>query len=206
MTSPIHVAAGTFFATIGSFVITKDVVRILFVSIVFHLDARRVSLDSSKSETPLRDIGFPADNSPVALLHRDNRADRNFREKFASSVFRQSDASVGYWMIRDVASVHSKIKTTQSHEIWHLDMIDGGTMVALLVCNHKFAPFCRITRSAGRTLRAIHRHAILNQGHPLQGERNFNPQPIWRWPAAEKNLCGVPVACFRRNIQRRHLV
>src|ERR1041385_1251246 len=100
---------------------------------------------------------------------------------------------MGYWMIRDVAGVHSKIETAQSHEIWHLDMIDSGTMIALLVCNHKFAPFCRITWSTGRTLRAIHRHAILNERDTLQGERNFNPQPVRRWPAAEKNLCGAPV-------------
>src|SRR5438128_2647729 len=85
-------------------------------------------------------------------------------------------------------------------------MVNGGTMVSFLIGDHKFAPFRRITWSASRTLRAIHGHTILNEGHPLQSERNFEAQSIRRWPAAEKNLCRAPVTCFCGNIQGRHFV
>src|SRR5216117_695226 len=115
---------------------------------------------------PFRDVGIWPGNSPVALLHADKRADRNFREEFASSVLGQSDAAVRRRMIRHVPRVHSKIETTQSHEIRHVHMVDRGTMVSFLVGDHKFAPFRRITWSASRTLRAIHRHAVLKEGDP----------------------------------------
>src|SRR5213083_464530 len=110
------------------------------------------------------------------------------------------------WVIRHVSRVHAKIETAQSHEIRHLDMVDRGTMVSFLISDHKFAPCRRITRSASRTLRAIHWHAVFNEGDPLQTERNFEAQPIGRWSAAEKNLCGAPVTCLCGNVQRRHLV
>src|SRR5215471_13536691 len=79
-------------------------------------------------------------------------------------------------------------------------------MVSLLVGDYKFAPFRRITCSASGTLRTINRHAVLDEGDPLQSERNFEVQPIRRWSAAEKNLCGAPVTGLCGNIQRRHLV
>src|SRR5438034_7940334 len=85
-------------------------------------------------------------------------------------------------------------------------MVDGGTMVSFFIGNHKFAPFRRITCSASRTVRAIHRYAVFNEGDPLQTERNFETQAIRRWSAAEKNLCGAPVTCLCGNVQRRHLV
>src|SRR5882724_12231843 len=102
--------------------------------------------------------------------------------------------------------MHSKIETAQSHEIWHLHMIYRGTMVSFLIGDHKFASLGRITCSASRTLRAIHRNAVLNERHPLQTERNFEAQPIGRWSAAEKDLCGAPVTCLCGNVQRGHLV
>src|SRR5690242_13482208 len=85
-------------------------------------------------------------------------------------------------------------------------MINGGSMVALLVRNHKLPSLRRITWSAGGTLRLIYGYAVLNERDPLQSERNFEAQPIWRWPAAEKKLCGPPVTRFCGNIQRRHLI
>src|SRR5438876_5679427 len=105
---------------------------------------------------PFRDVGIWPGNSPVALLHRHKRADRNFREEFASSVLRQSDAAVRRRIIRHVPRVHSKIETTQTHEIRHVYVVDRGTMVSFLVGDHKFTSFSRITWSASRALRAIH--------------------------------------------------
>src|SRR5881394_3993547 len=102
--------------------------------------------------------------------------------------------------------MHSKIKTAQSHEIWHFDMIDRGTMVSFLIGDHKFASLGRVTRPASRTLSAIYRHAILDQGDPLQGQRNFEAQPIRRWSTAEENLCGAPVTRLCGNIQCGHLI
>jgi len=135
-------------------------------------------------------------------LHGHNRADWNFGEEFPRGVLRQSDASVGYWAIGDVTGVHSKIETTQSHEIWHLDMIDRGTMVPLFVGNHKFASLRRITRPAGRTSRVIDWDAIPHESDALHRQRNFDPQLFRRWSATEKNLGGAPVPGLRGNIQR----
>src|SRR5213080_1127819 len=85
-------------------------------------------------------------------------------------------------------------------------MVDGGAMESFLIGDHKFASFRRITWSASRTLRAIHRHAVLNERDPLQSERNFEAQLVRRRPPAEKNLCGAPVTGLCGNIQRRQLV
>src|SRR5260370_22507488 len=109
-------------------------------------------------------------------------------------------------MIRHVPRVHSKIKTAQSHEIRHVHMVDGGTVVSFIVVDHKFAALSRITWPASRTLRAIDRHTVLKERDPLQSERNLETQAIRRWSAAEKNLCGAPVTRFCGNIQCRHPV
>src|SRR6266436_6357202 len=109
-------------------------------------------------------------------------------------------------MIRHVPRMHSKIKTAQSHEIRHVHMVDGGTMVSFLVGDHKFASLSRITWPASRTLGAIDRHPVLNKGDSLQSERDLETQAIRRWSAAEKNLCGAPVTRFCGNIQCRHPV
>ncbi|PYJ38683.1 MAG: hypothetical protein DME81_04715, partial [Verrucomicrobia bacterium] len=53
---------------------------------------------------------------------------------------------------------------------------------------------------------AVYRYAVLDQSHSLQRKGNFEAQLVRRRPAAEKNLCGTPVARLGGNIQRRHLV
>src|SRR4026209_2530096 len=85
-------------------------------------------------------------------------------------------------------------------------MVDGGTMVSLLVRNYKVTSACRVTLAPGRTLGAIYRHAVLNESNPLQSERNFDAQLIWRWPTAKKNLRRTPVTSLRGDVQCRHFI
>ncbi|PYK26014.1 MAG: hypothetical protein DME59_08920 [Verrucomicrobia bacterium] len=147
-----------------------------------------------------------ARQSGVALLHRDERADWNFGEEFARSVLRQSDAAMRCRIVRHVSGVHSKIETAQPHEIWHLDVVNRGTMVAFLVGNHKLAPLGRVARPTGRASRVIYRDAVLQQSHLLHRQRNLDPQFVRCRSATEKNLRGSPMAGLRGNIQRRHFV
>jgi hypothetical protein len=51
-------------------------------------------LDSKKKTVRLHDVWIPGWIIAVGLLHRHKGADRNFGEKFASSILRQSDAAV----------------------------------------------------------------------------------------------------------------
>src|SRR6266542_755315 len=141
-----------------------------------------------------------------SLLHRHQRSNWDLREEFARRFLRQSNATVWGWIIRHEPGVHSEVETTQAHEIRHLHMIDGGTMVSLLVRNHKFAGLRRVTLPSSRTLRAIYRHAVLNESNPLQNERNFDAQLVRRRPTAEKNLRGTPVTSLRGDVQRRHFI
>ena len=94
----------------------------------------------------------------------------------------------------------------ESHEVRHFHMVNGGTMVALLIRNYKVTCACGVTLASGRTLRAIYRHAVLNQSNSLQSERNFDAQLIWRWATAKKNLRGTPVTSLRRDVQRGHFI
>src|SRR6266508_625447 len=141
-----------------------------------------------------------------SLLHRHQRSNWDLREEFARRFLRQSNATVGGWIIRHEPGVHSEVETTQAHEIRHLHMIDGGTMISLLVGNYEVACACGVTLASGRTLRAIYRHTVLNDSNPLQSERNFDVLFFKRTPTAEKNLRGTPVTSLRRNIQRRHFI
>ncbi|PYL35265.1 MAG: hypothetical protein DMF38_05755 [Verrucomicrobia bacterium] len=79
-------------------------------------------------------------------------------------------------------------------------------MVPFLIRDHKFAGLRRVTLAPGRTLRAIYRHAILDESDPLQSKGNFDVQLVRRRPAAEKNLRGTPVTRLRGDIQRRHFI
>ncbi|PYL40917.1 MAG: hypothetical protein DMF36_01695 [Verrucomicrobia bacterium] len=79
-------------------------------------------------------------------------------------------------------------------------------MLPLLIRDHKFAGLRRVTLAPGRTLRAIYRHAVLDESDPLQGKRNFDAQLVRSRPAAEKNLRGTPVTSLRGDIQRRHFI
>src|SRR6266511_3661599 len=83
-------------------------------------------------------------------------------------------------------------------------MIDGGTMISLLVRNHEFARFRRVTLPTSRTLRAIYWHAVLKESNPLQSERNFDAQLVRRRPTAKKDLRGTPVTSLRGDVERRH--
>src|SRR5438094_3931707 len=99
--------------------------------------------------------------------------------------------------------MHTEIEATEAHEIWHIHFVDRGTMVSLLVSNHKLTGLRRVTFPTGRTLRAIHRHAVLNERDLLQTKRNFKAQSIRGRSTADKNLCGAPVTGLCGNIQRR---
>ncbi|PYI79330.1 MAG: hypothetical protein DMF05_10215 [Verrucomicrobia bacterium] len=70
-------------------------------------------------------------------MHSDKCADWNFGEEFARSIFRQPNAAVRCRMVRHITSMHSKIETTQPHEIRHLDVVNRGTMLPFLVGDHK---------------------------------------------------------------------
>ena len=129
----------------------------------------------------------------ASLLHCNERADWNFGEEFACSIFRQPDAAVGCRIVRHVTSMHSKIETAQPHEKWHLDVVNSGPMVAFLVGDHKLTPLSREARPTCRTSRVIYRDAIPDESNPLHRERNFDPQLFRRRAAAKKNLRGTPV-------------
>src|SRR5262249_44704371 len=95
---------------------------------------------------------------PTHSLHGHKCADWNFGEEFARSVRRQPNAAVRCRIVRHIAGVHSKIETAQAHEIRHFDVVNGGTMVAFLVGDHKLAPLRRVARPTGGARRAIDRH------------------------------------------------
>ena len=94
----------------------------------------------SPSSSPLRSGRIARIRSSCPLLHGHKCADWNFGEEFARGIFGQPNAAVRCRIVRHITGMHSKIETAQSHEIWHLDVVDGGTMVALLVGDHKLAP------------------------------------------------------------------
>src|SRR6266513_5271772 len=102
--------------------------------------------------------------------------------------------------------MHSEVEAAQPHEIGHLYMVNGRTMVSLLVGNYEVASAGRVTLTPGRTLRAIYRHAVFDESNPLQSERNFDTQLVRRRPTAKKNLRGTPVTSLRGDVERRHLV
>src|SRR5213595_98264 len=170
---------------------------------------RKTTLRSAWRSRPTKNIFlfscFP-DSFACRLLHADQCADWNFGEEFAGSVFRQSDAAVRCRIVRHISGVHSKIETTQPHEVWHLHVVNRGTMVALLIGNHKFAALGRITCPASGASGVVHRYAVLDESDLLHPQRNFDSQFVRCRPAAEKNLRGPPVAGLRSNIQCRHFV
>ncbi len=169
-----------------------------------HTDCSMNRASARSGCLPYRFIAFGVTRSP--LLHGHECADWNFGEEFARSIFRQPDAAVRCRIVRHITSVHSKIETAQAHEIWHLDVVNRGTMVAFLVGDHKLAPLSRVTRPTGRASRVIYRFAVPDESDALHRQRNFDPQLIRRRAAAEKNLRGTPVAGLRGNIQCRHFV
>src|SRR6266576_4202595 len=105
--------------------------------------------------------------SRVALLHGHKCAHWNFGEEFARSIFRQPDAAVRCRIVRHNTSMHSKIETTEAHEIRHLNMVNRRTMVALLVGDHKLASLSRVARPTGRTPRLIYRFTVPDESDPL---------------------------------------
>src|SRR5437773_3086697 len=80
--------------------------------------------------------------------------------------------------------MHSEIEATEPHEVRHVHFIDRGTMVSLLVSNHKLTGLRRVTFPTGRTVRAVYRYAVLDQSHSLQRKGNFEAQLVRRRPAA----------------------
>src|SRR4029077_6604136 len=108
-------------------------------------------------------------------------------------ICRQPDAAVGCRIVRHITSVHSKIETAQAHEIRHLDVVNGGTMVAFLVGDHKLASFSRVTRPTGGASRVIYRFAVPDESDALHCQGNLDPQLIRRRAASEKDLRRTPV-------------
>src|SRR4029450_9351618 len=85
-------------------------------------------------------------------------------------------------------------------------MVDGGTMVSLLVRNHKFAGLRRVTLPSSRTLRAVYGYAVFDESDPLQSQKTSDPQCVRGRPPAEKNLGGTPVTSLRGDFQSRHSI
>src|SRR5205814_2257658 len=79
-------------------------------------------------------------------------------------------------------------------------------MVPLFIRYHKLTSFRRITLPSGGARRAEDRHPVFNKSHPLQSERNFEAELIRRRPAAEKDLCASPLACFGGDIEWGHFI
>src|SRR6476469_4685785 len=134
------------------------------------------------------------------LLHGHKCADWNFGEEFARSICRQPDAAVGCRIVRHITSVHSKIETAQAHEIRHLDVVNGGTMVAFLVGDNELAPLSRVTRPTGGASRVIYRFAVPDESDTLHRQGNFDPQLFRDTAATEKNLRGTPMPGLRGDI------
>ena len=140
------------------------------------------------------------EDARAILLHGHKRADWNFGEEFARSICRQTDAAVRCWIVRHVAGVHSKIETAQAHEIRHLDMVNGGTMVAFLVSDHKLTPLRGVARPTGGASGVIDRHAVPDESNSLHRQRDFEPQLFRGRSAAEKDLRGTPMPGLRGDI------
>src|SRR5439155_592665 len=68
--------------------------------------------------------------------------------------------------------------STFAHVVRHVHVVVSGTMVALLVGDHEFAPLRGIPWPAGGTSRVIYRYAVLKQRDLLQRERDFNAQLV----------------------------
>src|SRR5205823_9722732 len=85
------------------------------------------------------------------LLNGHDSADWNFSKELSCSFAGQSNAAVGRGIIRHHAFVHSEIETTQAHEIGHVDVINGRTMIAFLVSDDEIAALGGITVPTGRT-------------------------------------------------------
>src|SRR5882724_13471542 len=140
------------------------------------------------------------------LLHAHEGADRNFRKEFSCGFAGQTNAAVRGRIIWHYALVHPEIKTAQSHEVGHIDMINGRTMIAFFVSDDEIAALGGIAVTTGGTGRIQNRHAVLDQRHVLRSERNFYAEMIGRRSAAEKNLRRLPMAELSREIKRDHLV
>src|SRR4029079_2023975 len=112
----------------------------------------------------------------ATLLHGHECADRNFGKEFARSICRQADAAVRCWIVRHVAGVHPKIETAQAHEIRHLNVVNGGTMVAFLVSDHKLTPLRGVARPTGGASRVIDRDALPDESNSLHPHWPFKPE------------------------------
>ena len=114
-----------------------------------------------------------------------SRADWNFGEEFARSICRQPNAAVRCRIVRHITGVHSKIETAQAHEIRHLDVVNGGTMVAFLVGDHKLAPLRGVARPTGRASRLIYRFAVPERERPFASPEKFR-SAIYPAPARRR--------------------
>ena len=109
-------------------------------------------------------------------------------------------------IIRDHALVHSKIEATQAHEIRHFDMVNGRSVVALLIRNDVIARTGGISTATGRADGVENRYAILDQRNVLRSKRNLDMQLFRRRTAAEENLSTAPLPGLGRQIQGEHFI
>src|SRR6185436_1011161 len=112
-------------------------------------------------------------STQCALLDADQRSDGKLGKKFPRGVTRQADAAVRSGIIRHVSFVHSKIEAVQSHEVRHLDLVDRGNVITVLVGDDIIPrPGGEAAAAPGRTDGIKDRHAILDHGDLLRGKRN----------------------------------
>src|ERR1044072_7199910 len=94
-----------------------------------------------------------------SLLDANQRPNRNLGEQFPRGVARQPNAAVRRGIIRDVAFVHSEIEAAQTHEIRHIDVINGRTVISLFVRDHECAALGAVARATSRASWIEYRHA-----------------------------------------------
>src|SRR5437660_8047997 len=78
-------------------------------------------------------------------------------------------------------------------------------MVAIFVSDNVGAGMGGVTAAPGRTRRAKYGHTILDEFGILRSERDFDPELLGWWAAAEKDLGASPVLRFRGKIESEHL-
>src|SRR5205807_6806185 len=78
-------------------------------------------------------------------------------------------------------------------------------MVAIFVSDNVGAGMGGVTAAPGRTRRAKYGHTILDEFGILRSERDFDPELLGWWAAAEKDLGASPVLRFRRHVEGKHL-
>ena len=111
------------------------------------------------------------------LLHRDERAKWQLGEESARGVAGKTDTAVRCRIVRHEPFMHSEIEAVQAHEVRHLDLVDRGDVITILVSDDVIAGASRVPPSAaGRANRVEDRDAIFDERDFLRGKRDLDPQ------------------------------